>query len=493
MATTNTSVQKTADDCVLLDFAPVDSTFAVALRTEPLRTILLVSADAVVATAAVILGVRWAYRVQPNTAPVWMVALFVPLMIVILALRSGYRHGLDRRFVNEIGPVTTAVSLAAIFTLTAMFLAAVPGQPSLLVSKVWMCATAMMLTLRSIGAIAQRRLRQKRRLLAPTLIIGNGRVAHQIVDRLTKSPDYGLAPVGLLSVDRPWNGSDGLSALDVPRLGSPDSIEEAIHNTGAEAVIIAFSRVPDELLTPIIRVAHHHDLRVWVVPRMFDVVGERARVDHVGGLPLLAIPHTNPRGGDFAVKHLGDRVLASVGLLVISPLFLALMMVVKVSSPGPVFLRQQRVGRDAQIFERLKFRTMQTADAAETFAPDRGSAPTGVEGPRQRTMVGKILRATALDELPQLINVIKGQMSLVGPQPERPEFVDLFEIQIQRYGERHRVKAGLTGWAQVHGLRGETSIADRAEWDNYYVENWSLGLDFKILALTVLTVLRSAK
>jgi FlaA1/EpsC-like NDP-sugar epimerase len=303
MATTNTSVQKTADDYALLDFAPVDSTFAVALRTEPLRTILLVSADAVTATAAVILGVRWAYRVQANTAPVWMVALFVPLMIVILALRSGYRHGLDRRFVDEIGPVTTAVSLAAMFTLTAMFLAEVPGHPSLLVSKVWMCATAMMLTLRSIGAIAQRRLRQNHRLLAPTLIIGNGRIAHQIVDRLTKSPEYGLAPVGLLSVDRPWNGSDGLSALDVPRLGSPDAIEEWIHNTGAEAVIIAFSRVPDELLTPIIRVAHHHDLRVWVVPRMFDVVGERARVDHVGGLPLLAVPHTNPRGGELAVSN----------------------------------------------------------------------------------------------------------------------------------------------------------------------------------------------
>lgn len=488
------SVQKTAGDDPLPDFAPVDSTFAVAIRTEPLRTILLVSADAVAATAAVILGVRWDSGTPASAVSVWMVALFVPLAIMILALRSVYRHGLDRRFVNEIGPVTASLALAALFTLTIVTVTDASGHPGVLVPKVWMCAAVLMLSLRLIGATTQRRLRQHHRLLSPTLIVGNGLIAHQIVDRLRKSPEYGLAPVGLLSEDAPWNGADGLSALDVVRIGSPEDIEEAIGNTGAEAVIIAFSRMPDELLTHTIRVAHQHALRVWVVPRMFDVVGERARVDHVGGLPLLAVPRTNTRGWQFAVKHLSDRVLAGAGLLVISPLFLALMVSVKFSSPGPVFFRQQRVGRDAQVFECLKFRTMRTADAtAESFAPGHGNAPGGIEGRDRQTQIGKILRATSMDELPQLINVIKGQMSLVGPRPERPEFVDLFEIQIRRYGERHRVKAGLTGWAQVHGLRGQTSIADRAEWDNYYVENWSLALDFKILVLTVLAVLRGGE
>ena len=126
------------------------------------------------------------------------------------------------------------------------------------------------------------------------------------------------------------------------------------------------------------------------------------------------------------------------------------------------------------------------------FELKSGAAPGGVEGVDRRTGIGKIMRATSMDELPQLINVIRGEMSLVGPRPERPEFVELFEMQIRRYGERHRVKAGMTGWAQVHGLRGQTSIADRAEWDNYYIENWSLTLDFKILLLTVLAVLRRA-
>jgi lipopolysaccharide/colanic/teichoic acid biosynthesis glycosyltransferase len=128
-----------------------------------------------------------------------------------------------------------------------------------------------------------------------------------------------------------------------------------------------------------------------------------------------------------------------------------------------------------------------------TFVPKTGSAPGGVEGIDRRTRIGKLMRTTSMDELPQLLNVLRGDMSLVGPRPERPEFVTLFEAQIRRYGERHRVKAGVTGWAQVNGLRGQTSIADRAEWDNYYIENWSLWLDVKILMLTVLAIFKRAE
>lgn len=183
--------------------------------------------------------------------------------------------------------------------------------------------------------------------------------------------------------------------------------------------------------------------------------------------------------------------MAAFLLLLISPMFLTLVVLVKLSSPGPIFFSQPRVGRDGRVFECLKFRSMRATQASDTaFQLKTDAAPGGVEGIDRRTKIGKILRATSLDELPQFINVLRGEMSLVGPRPERPEFVELFEAQIQRYGERHRVQAGVTGWAQVHGLRGQTSIADRAEWDNYYIENWSLALDIKILALTVPAVLR---
>ena len=259
-------------------------------------------------------------------------------------------------------------------------------------------------------------------------------------------------------------------------------------------MVVAFSRTRDDVMSDAVRVAHRHGLAVWVVPRIFDTIGVRARIDHVGGLPLIAVPHTDPRGWQFVAKHVSDRIFAAAGLLVISPMFLLLMLLVRLSSPGPIFFSQPRVGRDGRVFGCLKFRSMRpTRDSDAVFTRDGASAPGGVEGEDRRTTIGKILRATSLDELPQLVNVVRGEMSLVGPRPERPEYVDLFNVQIARYGERHRVKAGITGWAQVHGLRGQTSIADRAEWDNFYIENWSLWLDWKILAMTVAAVLRRAE
>ena len=176
----------------------------------------------------------------------------------------------------------------------------------------------------------------------------------------------------------------------------------------------------------------------------------------------------------------------------LAPLVLAVALAVKLSSKGPVLFRQRRVGRDGQVFDMLKFRSMSLAPAPP-WRPDPGSAPGGVEGPDRRTFVGRFLRRTALDEIPQLVNVLKGEMSLIGPRPERPEFASLFGRDLARYTDRHRVKSGITGWAQVSGLRGQTSLADRVAWDNYYIENWSPALDVKILAMTVTAVLRSGE
>ena len=174
----------------------------------------------------------------------------------------------------------------------------------------------------------------------------------------------------------------------------------------------------------------------------------------------------------------------------------------RLSSPGPAFFRQRRVGRDGKVFSFYKFRSMSEVKASEAGGGEASAldfllagdiAPGGVEGADRRTPVGRFLRRTSLDELPQLFNVLRGDMSLVGPRPERPEFVELFRQDIVRYGDRHRVKSGITGWAQVHGLRGQTSLAERVEWDNYYIAHWSLGLDLKILALTLLALFRNAE
>src|ERR1019366_8589020 len=175
---------------------------------------------------------------------------------------------------------------------------------------------------------------------------------------------------------------------------------------------------------------------------------------------------------------------------------------VRLSSPGPALFSQRRVGRDGKVFDFYKFRSMRVAPEKDGEDEDTSAldfllagdiAPGGVEGEDRRTAVGRFLRGTSLDELPQLFNVLRGDMSLVGPRPERPEFVELFRHDILRYGDRHRVKSGITGWAQVHGLRGQTSLAERVESDNYYIAHWSLGLDLKILALTVVALFRNAE
>ncbi len=190
--------------------------------------------------------------------------------------------------------------------------------------------------------------------------------------------------------------------------------------------------------------------------------------------------------------------------MLLSPVFLCVAAAVRLSSGGPAFFRQRRVGRDGKVFTFYKFRSMRLLANGE--ADDLGEdssaldfllagdvAPGGVEGKDRRTPVGRFLRRTSLDELPQLINVLRGDMSLVGPRPERPEFVELFRQDILRYGDRHRVKSGITGWAQVHGLRGQTSLAERVEWDNYYIAHWSLPLDLKILAMTLVSLFRNAE
>ena len=179
--------------------------------------------------------------------------------------------------------------------------------------------------------------------------------------------------------------------------------------------------------------------------------------------------------------------------MLVGPILLGAAAAVAISLGRPIFYRQRRVGLDGRPFDILKFRTMrpaegQTPGSAYALGED-GIAPGGVEGEDRRTRAGAFLRRTSLDELPQLLNVVRGEMSLVGPRPERPELVAIFEDSIHRYDERHRVKAGITGWAQVHGLRGNTSLADRVEWDNYYIEHWSLWLDVKIMLMTFTAVL----
>jgi exopolysaccharide biosynthesis polyprenyl glycosylphosphotransferase len=475
---------------------PSRTSVADRLRRDPLHTVVTVVLDLAAAIASVGLSALWGAGEQSDTQAGWLVWLFVPLLILMLAGASMYRRRLRRNFLDEIGPVETAVALAALILLSWLLLDPDQVRPGTVVIRIWLFAILLVPAVRMARVLVQRYMRNHLDSASPTLIVGNDRFAHQLIARMFELPEYGLRPIGILGGD-PSHVPDGQTPSlypEVPHVGTLEQFADVASALQVEDVIVSNCDTTDDDLVAMVRTAHSLDIRVWVLPRVHDAIGARARIDHLGGLPLIVLPQFNPRSWQFAVKHAAGRLLTAVGLLVISPIFLGLALLVRLSSPGPIFFRQKRVGRDGVVFDCLKFRSMRPpreSDAA--FELTAGAAPGGVEGVDRRTRVGKFMRSTSLDELPQLLNVLRGDMSLVGPRPERPEFVELFEMQIRRYGERHRVKAGVTGWAQVHGLRGQTSIADRAEWDNYYIENWSLWLDIKILFLTVLAVLKRAE
>ncbi|KAA0098821.1 sugar transferase [Mycolicibacterium sp. P1-18] len=469
-------------------------------RSDRWYLTITVALDLLAAVGAVAAAHAWLPSTEDTRYVLVYSWLFVPLAVLVLATRSLYTRKLDFKFLEDFEPVETAVAVAALGTLTVIMVAvpqfapgSVVGQyvrPSDLVIRIWVCAAILLPLVRLSRSQVYRYLRRKYRVGSPALILGSGPIAYQLVTRMRQVPEYGLHPVGLLDDFRPPEAE----TFDLPYLGTTFDLEDVARRVRAEDLIVAPSAVSDEQLARAAQVAQTLGIRVFVVPRLFDAVGVGTRVEHLGGIPLLVLARVDPKGWQFALKHGFDRTMAGIGLLLISPLFLTLALLVKITSPGPIFYRQPRIGRDSKVFDCLKFRSMRPLDPSEEgFAPKAGDAPGGVEGVDRRTKIGKFMRKTSLDELPQLLNVLKGDMSLVGPRPERPAFVELFEMQVRRYGDRHRVKAGITGWAQVHGLRGQTSIADRAEFDNYYIENWSLRLDFRILVLTVLAVFRSVE
>lgn len=418
----------------------------------------------------------------------WLAAIFPFVGLAFLWARGNPD---ERLRVSAIDAVAHALGVMSLCTLVVVAVGSLVGShdAAAFAVRAWLLA-AVSVGIARLALLTYRRFAlSKRSAGAPTLIVGAGVVGERLAMRLVADPGYGLRPVGFLDT-APLPGHERAGRRLLPVVGGQHDLTQAVARTGARHVILAFTTEPDHLLVEKVKECQELGVEVSLVPRLYEAINERVSVDHVGGLPLLSLRRTDPRGWGFAMKHALDRLVAAIALGALAPLMAAVALAVRVTSPGPVLFRQRRVGRDGREFDLLKFRTMLDDDESGGFLPPDGCAPGGVEGQDRRTPIGRWLRGTSLDELPQLVNVLRGDMSLVGPRPERPEFVGLFDAEIDHYGDRHRVKSGITGWAQVNGLRGQTSIADRVEWDNYYIDNWSLRFDLRIVVLTIAEVLR---
>jgi exopolysaccharide biosynthesis polyprenyl glycosylphosphotransferase len=337
--------------------------------------------------------------------------------------------------------------------------------------------------LRAVGYAVVRGLRSRGRVAHRTLIVGAGDVGRQVADILSRHPEYGLHPIGFLDAD-PSPASDG--PLSLPLLGGPEHLTELLRGGGVHNIVVAFSSMKESAMVGIIRTCDRHRCELFVVPRLFELNQVDAAMETAWGFPLVRLRRATYRSPAWRVKRLVDVLVSGTALVVLSPLLLVLAVAVRLDGGPGIIFRQERVGVDGRHFQVMKFRSLRPASDAESATNWSVALDTRL------SRVGRFLRKASLDELPQLVNVLRGDMSLVGPRPERPYFVDQFRTAYSSYEARHRVPSGLTGWAQIHGLRGDTSISDRARFDNYYIENWSLWLDVKIIVRTLSAVVRGA-
>jgi exopolysaccharide biosynthesis polyprenyl glycosylphosphotransferase len=307
-------------------------------------------------------------------------------------------------------------------------------------------------------------------------ILGMGPLAQHLAGRIAGHSRLGMKMIGFIAAhEREAAGAD----LAWPVLGPFDRVREVVREHEIEEIIAAQPNLAPEQLLDFILECEKELVRIRVVPGLLQAMLVEMSVEQIDGIPLYGLKETPLRGWNVVLKRAFDVVVSATALAVMSPLMAVIAVAVKLSSPGPVFYRQTRVGLDGRRFKIIKFRSM-VADAEAMTGPV-WAAP---DDPRV-TRVGRFLRRWNLDELPQLWNVLRGDMSLVGPRPERPLFVKQFRESIPRYMARHRVRSGVTGWAQVNGLRGRTPVEDRISYDLYYIENWSFWFDLKILFMTL--------
>jgi len=452
--------------------------------------VALLIGDSIIAGVSVIAAYWYRYnldRINPTNGQELDFGPYlaaVPVVIVIfaisLAVNRQYRSWRGRTLVDQLLSLYSGVALAAVLMLAAISITNTGLEYSrlTLVYSVVLCAILMTLE-RYVLREYETRLRRQGIGTEHVLMVGTGTGSQLLIQRMTMFPQYGFHVAAVLD-DSLEAGSTYAGARVV---GPTKDLRHWVSQLNVDQVFLAVPNATSEQLVHLINTCDDLRVEFKLVPDLLEVMSTRASADAIDGLPLIGIRHSRLRGITAAVKRAIDVVVSALGLVIASPIMLIIAAAIKITSPrGPILFRQPRVGLHDNRFTVYKFRSMIPDAEAET-----GPVVATADDDRC-TPVGRVLRRLSLDELPQLFNILKGDMSLVGPRPMPIFLVERFTVEIPRYLERHQVRPGLTGWAQVNDLRGGEAFADRAMYDIYYVENWSLALDLKILILTAARV-----
>jgi len=427
------------------------------------------------------LGLPTPLGVPPLSLYLWSAAVLTPTALLVLRTFRLYRSARTGRLGFELLAVVQAMVVVAAIAGVGSFYAR--GELSRTVIAVFFaCATTALVTVRVAARLLLRELRRRGHNLRHVIVVGTGEPARMLLKKIRRHDDFGFRVHGLVAADA---ADVGRTLYEVPVLGAVAELPRLVETHNAEIIYLALERREWEAEAEALSLLADSTAAVRLVPDLSQAFRLNASVEDFDGMPVVLVTESPEQGWNAVVKRAFDLACSGLGLVALSPLLALIAVLVKLDSRGTVFYTQERVDMNGRRFHMFKFRSMR-ADSGSA-----GAAWTVKDDPR-RTVLGSTLRRLSLDELPQLWNVFTGDMSLVGPRPEQPRFVEEFRGAIPRYMLRHHVKAGMTGWAQVNGLRGDTPLEDRIRYDLYYVQNWSLWFDVRILFLTVARVFRDA-
>jgi exopolysaccharide biosynthesis polyprenyl glycosylphosphotransferase len=459
-------------------------------KFDALFTLLLVVNDLAMVVLAFCLAywLRQVIALPPpvNLAPfgdyVGMMAIQVVAMLILYFFSRLYDVKRSMPRLDEFYRIFAATSIGTIVTIaftTFLFKNSrlEPDFSRAMIVYAWLSTVVLVTISRSLLMMARNWLRRRGLWNDRLLIVGTGDVGRMILQKVRQMPRLGYRVVGFVDGESP----PGQEIMGVPVLGGVDDIPDIVKEHEIQEVIIGRPELSHQEVLAIISRCERGQVGIKIFPDLFQIIATELSIGDLGGMPLLTVRDVALRGWKLTLKRAVDLVGGAVGLVLLSPLLVLVALAIRLDSPGPVFYAQERMGLDAKPFWCLKFRSMRS-DAEKD-----GPGWTTENDPRV-TRLGAFIRRFSIDELPQLINVLLGEMSLVGPRPERPVYVEQFRRSIPRYMDRHREKAGMTGWAQVNGLRGDTSISERTKYDLWYIENWSLWLDFRIILRTLSNV-----